>query len=75
MNFSDAIWAGIIGAGIAFEAYALTNSKSEDTLSETTRRVFHTRTRAGAILFGVAWSAFSIWFLGHIVAGWDFPLS
>jgi hypothetical protein len=75
MEISDAIWAGIIGAGVAFEVYALTNGKQGDTLSETTRRTFRTRTRAGAILFGVAWGSFSIWYLGHILAGWAFPLS
>ncbi|MCH0563723.1 MULTISPECIES: hypothetical protein [unclassified Streptomyces] len=39
-----------------------------DTLSERTRAGFRVvRTRAGALVFAVAWSAFAVWFLVHII--------
>lgn len=73
MASADWVWAGIIAAGVAFETYALKNGRDGDTLSEVTRSAFRVRTRAGAILFGVAWTSFSAWYLGHVIWGWDFP--
>lgn len=74
MSHSDIIWAALILAGAAFEGYALRNGRKGDTLSETTRSVFRVATsRVGRLAFGVSWSAFSVWFLGHILWGWDFP--
>jgi hypothetical protein len=70
---AGAVWSGIILAGAAYEAYALVNKRNGDTLSETTRRAFRVRTRTGAVVFGVLWTSFSGWFLGHILWGWPFP--
>lgn len=76
MDSSDIAWAGIIAAGIAFETYALKNSASGDTLSEKTRKVFRVRTsRVGRLAFAGLWLSFAGWFLGHILWGWDFPLT
>ncbi len=76
MSEADLIWAGLVLAGAAFEGYTLTNGRKGDTLSETTRSLFRTRTsRIGRVAFGLSWAAFSIWFAGHILYGWPFPLS
>lgn len=59
--------------GAAFgitEGLALANKRDDDTLSEETRKVFHTRTHAGRVAFGVSWVGFSAWFLGHILEWW-----
>lgn len=73
MQSADVVWGSLIVAGAAFEAYCLRNGKPGDTLSEATRRVFRVRTRAGKVAFIVPWAAFSIWYGGHILYGWDFP--
>lgn len=73
MENSDAVWASLILAGAAYEAYALKTKRSGDTLSEVTRKLFRVRTRAGALAFGTLWVSFSTWFLGHILWGWPFP--
>lgn len=73
METADIVWAGILAAGAAFEAYALRNGRPGDTLSETTRKVFRVKTKAGALVFGTVWVSFSTWFLGHILYGWPFP--
>lgn len=73
MNESDWIWASLILAGAAFEAYTLKNGREGDTLSETTRRAFRVRTKAGKIIFTAAWGGFATWYLGHILWGWHFP--
>lgn len=71
MTEADFIWAGLILAGAAFEAYALKNSKPSDTLSETTRSLFRVKTsRAGRIAFLVAWLGFSGWYTGHVLDWW-----
>lgn len=66
MEVSDAVWGGLLLAGTAFEVYALRNGKEGDTLSETTRRVFRVKTRAGKIVFVGTWAAFAAWYLWHI---------
>lgn len=71
----DIVWGALIAAGVAYEAYTLTTKRSGDTLSETTRKAFRVRTRAGALAFGTLWVSFSTWFLGHILWGWPFPLT
>lgn len=71
MTTPDLVWGGILAAGLAFEAYTLGTKRQEDTLSETTRRAFRTRrSRAGKVVFGTAWAAFAVWYLGHIVDWW-----
>lgn len=66
MTEADWIWAGLILAGAAFEAYALANGRPGDTLSESVRRWFRVRTSPGRLVFTVAWIAFTGWFLVHI---------
>ncbi len=67
------MWGGLLLAGAAVEAYALIAKREGDTLSETTRRAFRVETKRGAVAFGVLWTSFSGWFLGHILWGWPFP--
>lgn len=69
MSGADWVWGGLLLAGAGFEAYALRNAWAGDTLSETTRRVFRTRTPVGAAVFGVAWLGFSAWYLAHVLRG------
>ena len=76
MQSAEIIWSSIILAGAAFEGYALANGKPGDTLSETTRAAFRVKTsKVGRAAFGVSWTAFSAWFLGHILWDWPFPLT
>lgn len=76
MTQADLIWAGLILAGAAFEALALANKRSSDTLSEVTRAVFRINTsKSGRIAFGSLWAGFAVWFWGHILYGWPFPLT
>lgn len=71
MTTADVVWGGIIIAGAAFEAYTLGTKRQGDTLSETTRRTFRTRTsRAGRVVFGVTWAGFATWYLGHVQNWW-----
>lgn len=72
MTQSDVIWLSLIAAGAAFESYALRSKQKGDTLSETTRSVFRTKTsRVGRVTFGVAWISFSAWYFAHIL--WEVP--
>jgi hypothetical protein len=75
MNTPDAVWGGLIAVGVAFEAYTLRNKRGGDTLSETTRRAFRVHTKTGKIVFATAWGGFAVWYLGHILYGWDFLLT
>lgn len=70
---ANIVWGGIILVGTAVEAYALMSKRSGDTLSESTRRAFRVRTKPGAVIFGVLWTSFSVWFLLHILWGVPFP--
>lgn len=73
MSESDTVWAALILAGAAYEAYALVDKRKGNTLSEATRSLFRVHTRGGAVLFGALWLSFSCWFFGHILWGWPFP--
>ncbi|MGW0562933.1 hypothetical protein ACWDZ4_20495 [Streptomyces sp. NPDC003016] len=58
-------WAAFF---VIYETIALVNEKDDDTLSENTRRLFHTRTsKAGRALFTAALGGGTIWFLLHIL--------
>lgn len=70
METADFVWGGLLLAGAAFEAYALRNGRSGDTLSETTRRTFRVRTPVGRAAFGLAWTGFAVWYLFHILELW-----
>lgn len=76
MDSAEIVWAGIILAGVSFEAYALANRRNGDTLSEVTRSAFRVKTsKVGRAVFASSWAAFSVWFAGHILYGWPFPLT
>lgn len=67
MSSADWVWGGLLAVGAGFEVYALRNGKRDDTLSESTRRWFRVRTRAGRTVFVVAWVAFAAWWVAHIL--------
>ena len=76
MTIYDVAWGGLLAAGLAFEGWALAHNKRGDTLSEFTRKWFRTgypddpsvrRSKAGRIIFGVAWTGFAGWYLWHIL--------
>lgn len=67
MAKSDVVWGCVVGAGAAYETYTLRRELDDSTLSETTRRVFRTRTRAGKIVFVTSWAGFSVWWVHHIL--------
>lgn len=68
MDSADAVWGGLLTAGLAFEVYALKNARPGDTLSESTRRWFRVNTPAGRWVFGMVWAGFAVWFGVHILA-------
>lgn len=71
MDKSDIVWAGLILLGAAYEGWALTTTRSGDTLSEKTRALFRTRSgKTGRLAFLVLWVGFSAWFTGHILDWW-----
>lgn len=63
------LWVGWILAFFAIEIPAIRNDLREDTLSEHIRRWFSTKTHHGRSVFIVAWLAFTVWFVPHIVWG------
>jgi hypothetical protein len=70
METADFVWGGLLVAGAAFEAYALTAGRQRDTLSETTRRLFKVRTPLGRAAFALSWAGFAIWYLLHVLELW-----
>lgn len=60
------MWAALLGAGIVAEARSLRRHDGA-TLSETTRWVFRTHTRAGRYAFATGWGALGGWFFVHIL--------
>lgn len=60
-----AVWSALIGAGVAYEAWALRHDHNA-TLSACTRSTFRTDTRAGQVAFTAAWVALTTWFVPHI---------
>ncbi|OEJ21098.1 hypothetical protein [Streptomyces subrutilus] len=64
-----AIWTLWTVVFAVAETIALVNRREGDTLSETTRRLFRTRTsKAGRAAFAVGWIGFSGWFAIHILS-------
>lgn len=63
---STAVWAGLFGAGLLYEAYAIFNRPEGDTLSEKIRALFRVKSKPGRAIFTVLWAGFSVWFLFHI---------
>jgi hypothetical protein len=67
-NASSLIWGAWAAVFVVYEAWALVNEKDGDTLSETTRRVFRTRTsKLGRAVFTVAVAGGAVWYLLHIL--------
>lgn len=74
MTASDIVWGGLLLTGAAFEVWALANRQEGDTLSESTRKAFRVRTsKTGRAAFAGVWSAFSFWYLVHILYDVPFP--
>ncbi|MFJ8146545.1 hypothetical protein ACIQ6R_15960 [Streptomyces sp. NPDC096048] len=67
MSTGDAVWGGLILAGAVFETWALRTARQEATFSAATRRWFRVNTKAGAIVFAVAWTGFGAWYLDHVL--------
>lgn len=59
-------WCGLAAAGVAYEVRAL-RGRPDHTLTDATRDVFGTHTKAGRFAFTVAWGAFAAWFAHHIL--------
>ncbi len=68
LSQADMVWSAVVGTGLWYEFRALRNMphKHPDTLSATTRRTFRTDTTAGRVAFGAFW----LWFLGHVLGWW-----
>lgn len=67
-NASRIIWGVWVAVFVLYETWTLANGKDGDTLSETTRRLFRTRTsKAGRALFTVAAVGGAAWFVLHIL--------
>lgn len=69
MKMGRFVWGAILLFGAAVEIDGVLNPDNNDTLSEFTRWAFHVDSTAGAIAFGVLWTAFAAWFLVHILGG------
>lgn len=70
MSWYTLTWAALTAAFVAAEATAIYNKDWKGTFTETVRRLFHVRTRAGKLTFSLVWVPFSIWFFGHILELW-----
>jgi hypothetical protein len=67
LTAADAFWLTLLLMGAVYETAALVTKKRGDTLSETTRKWFATRTALGRWAFCVGWVGFSGWYLWHIL--------
>lgn len=67
----DLVWAAVTVLVLFLETVGILGRKPDDTISEMTRKHFHTDTPAGALIFGVAWVGFAGWYLWHII--WQHP--
>ena len=63
---SDLVWAGMLGAMVAYETYTLKRNL-DHTLSRTTRRTFKTHHPVGKAVWVVGWGWFSTWMMKHIL--------
>lgn len=60
------ILIGILALLGIYELVALTDIDSGDTISVSTRVLFHTNTFWGRVTWFVVWGTFSAWFAYHI---------
>jgi len=63
----DLVWAGVTVLVLFLEMVGVLGKRQGDTISELTRKYFHTDTPAGGILFGIAWVGFAVWYFLHIL--------
>lgn len=70
MNTYSVIWAALTAAFAATEAVALAKGDWSGTFTENVRKVFYTHSKVGRASFALVWSAFSVWFFGHILELW-----
>lgn len=59
-------WSALLVAGTAYECRAV-RGRPDATLSDVTRSVFHTHTRAGRLAFTCVWGGFTAWYAHHIL--------
>lgn len=64
------VWAALTAAFAVTETVALVRHQWDGTLSENIRKLFHTHSKIGRASFMLVWSAFSVWFFGHILELW-----
>lgn len=65
----NVMWGGLLGAGLAYELWAVLFKIEGHTLSERTRAWFRIHTRTGKAVFVAGWLALTAWFVPHIVNG------
>lgn len=65
MNRYEAVWLGLLAAATAYEIYGL-RGRQEATLSEATRRLFHTRTTLGRTVLAVSLVSLGSWYYLHL---------
>lgn len=63
-------WAALTAAFVGTEAIAIYTKNWGGTFTENVRKLFRTHTKIGWASFALIWSAFSIWFFGHILELW-----
>lgn len=67
MIVGNLVWGGALLVLVVWEIYAAVSDHGRWTLSEATRRLFHTSTRNGRLVFGAFWAACSVAFGLHIL--------
>lgn len=60
-------WGTLTAVGIAYEWQGVLHNPDQ-TLSDVVRDLFHVKSRPGRIAFGLAWGAFALWFMVHILS-------
>lgn len=60
------VWGGALGALAVFDLWCARNAVVGDSLSECTRSVLRTHTRAGQAAFVLGWAALTAWLVPHI---------
>ena len=63
-------WLAWLAAFGVVEGIAILKKRWSGTLTEQTRKLFHTDSRKGRLAFAVTWSMFGLWFLGHVLHWW-----
>jgi len=66
---ANAVWAALLVAGVGYEITALRMRQDDATLTRFTRRVARTHHPMGKAAFTIGWSAFSFWWVSHVIRG------